>query len=66
MLNNIILFIQPIEEAVKMGKMYLNRLAIDEDGAYEILCVEKLEMKATRWTYDYMCELLYSRLNISC
>ena len=20
----------------------------------------------TRWTYDYMCELLYSRLNISC
>lgn len=45
MLNNIILFIQPIDEAVKMGKMYLNRLAIEEECASEILSVEKLGAK---------------------
>ena len=52
MLKNIIIFIQPIEEAVKMGKMYLNRLAIEEDAASEILGVENLEVDFVDKSYQ--------------
>ena len=40
MRSSIFFFIQPIEEAAKMAKMYLNRFTIDEDADFQILGFE--------------------------
>ena len=48
-MQKIVLFIEPMEEAwstpLKLGNLFMNRFAVDEDEASEILKIFELETK---------------------
>ena len=56
-MQKIVLFIEPSEDAsdtpLKIGNLFMNRFAVDEDGASEILNIFELE----ECSFKMSCEL---------
>ena len=56
----IILFVEPSEDAyhtpLKIGNLFMNRLAVDEDAASEILKIFELGKTSEKMSYKYKPE----------
>ena len=54
-MQKIVLFIEPSEEAwrtpLKIGNLFMNRFAVDEDLAYEISKIFELDKTSTKMSY---------------
>ena len=56
-MQKIVLFIEPIDELfstpLKIGNLFMNRFAVDEDAASEILKIFELEKTSLEMSYSY-------------
>ena len=61
-MQKIVLFIEPCDEAyvtlLKIGNLFMNRFAVEEDAASEVLKIFELEK-----TSDKMCNREHSQYN---
>ena len=55
-MQRIVLFIEPTDDAfhtpLKIGNLFMNRFAVDEDAAFEILEIFELEKSSFEWPED--------------
>ena len=60
--QGIILFVEPCDEPcgrpLKVGNSLMNRFAVDEDAAFEILKIFELEKTSEKMSYPYNSEYL--------
>ena len=61
-MQKIVLFIQPSKDAwrtpLEIGNLFMNRFALDEDAAFEILKIFELEKTSEKMSYPYNSEYL--------
>ena len=56
-MHRIVLFIEPSEDAcltpLKIGNLFMNRIAVDEDASHEILKISELQTSTKRINDEY-------------